>query len=103
MFREAFDGGYFSYNMATDSKTDLSFLVRYWGAEWGNHRFDIYIDDVKIATEDNTSKWNQSKFFDIKYAIPGDILKDKNSVRVKFQALDNGSAGPVYYLRLMKN
>ena len=34
MFREAFNGGYFSYNMATNSKTGLSLMVRYWGGYW---------------------------------------------------------------------
>ncbi|MDM8161535.1 hypothetical protein QUH73_17065 [Labilibaculum sp. K2S] len=32
--------------------------VRYWGAEWGSRKFDIYIDDEKLLTEDNTGKWN---------------------------------------------
>ena len=52
------------------TKQDLSLLVRYWGAEWGNRKFDIYIDDEKLITEDNTGKWNQSKFQDIEYTIP---------------------------------
>jgi hypothetical protein len=101
-FREAFKNGYFSYNMRTNNETGLSLLVRYWGAEWGNHKFDIYIDGEKLITEDNTGKWNQSKFFDIKYAIPDKMVKDKSSVHVKFLALGNASAGPVYYIRLIK-
>ena len=57
-FREARDGGYFSYDLATKSETNLSLLLRFWGAEWGNRKFDIYIDDEKLLTEDNTNKWN---------------------------------------------
>ena len=102
-FREAFNGGYFSYNMGTNGETNLSLMVRYWGAEWGNRKFDIYIDDQKLLTEDNTSKWNQSKFFDIQYAIPDSMLKGKGHVRVKFQALSGSSAGAVYYVRLVKS
>ena len=102
MFREAFNGGYFSYNMATNSKTGLSLMVRYWGAEWGNRKFDIYIDDEKLVTEDNTGKWNQSAFKEITYAIPDAIVKGKGNIRVKFQALNGTSAGPVYYVRLIE-
>ena len=40
-FREAANGGYFSYNLATNSNTNLSLLVRYWGAEWGNRKYII--------------------------------------------------------------
>jgi DUF1680 family protein len=102
-FREAFNGGYFSYNMTTNGETNLSLMVRYWGAEWGSRKFDIYIDDQKLVTEDNTGKWNQSKFFDIQYAIPDSMIKGKEHVRVKFQALPGSTAGAVYYVRLVKS
>ena len=103
MFREAFNRGYFSYNMRTNNQTGLSLMVRYWGAEWGSHKFDIYIDDKKLTTEDNTGKWNQSVFKEISYAIPDEFVNGKDHIRVKFQALDGSSAGPVYYVRLVKN
>lgn len=103
IFREAFNGGYFSYNMATNNETGLSLMVRYWGAEWGSHKFDIYIDDKKLATEDNTGKWNQSQFKEITYSIPDEMVKGKANVRVKFVAHDGSSAGPVYYVRLVRN
>ena len=103
MFREAFNGGFFSYNMSTNNETGLSLIVRYWGAEWGSHQFDIYIDNEKLATEDNTGKWNQSQFKEISYAIPDAMIKGKANVRLKFAALDGSSAGPVYYVRLVKN
>ena len=103
MYREASEGGYFSYNMATNKQAGLSLLVRYWGAEWGSHKFDIYIDDQKLATVDNTGQWNQSSFKEITYSIPGEMLKNKSHIRVKFLAVDGTSAGPVYYVRLIKN
>ncbi|HEY8659784.1 MAG TPA: glycoside hydrolase family 127 protein [Hanamia sp.] len=102
-YRDASDGGYFSYNLATYKETNLSLVVRYWGAEWGNRKFDIYIDDQKLITEDNTGRWNQSKFFDVTYPIPGSMLQGKNNIRVKFQALAGNTAGGVYYVRLIKN
>jgi DUF1680 family protein len=103
LYREASDGGYFSYNLSTNNENNLSLMVRYWGAEWGNRKFDIYIDDEKIATVDNTNKWNQSKFFDVEYAIPDAVLKNNNYVRIKFQASKDASSSPVYYVRLVRN
>jgi hypothetical protein len=103
MFREAFNGGYFSYNMATNNQTDLSLMVRYWGAEWGSHKFEIYVDDKKLVTEDNTGRWNLSQFKEVTYPIPDEMVKDKDHVRIKFVALDRSSAGPVYYVRLVKS
>jgi hypothetical protein len=101
-YRDASDGGWFSYNLVTNGESRLSLMVRYWGAEWGNRQFDIYIDDEKLLTEDNTGRWNQSAFFDITYAIPELMLKGKKMVRVKFQSLSGNTAGAVYYLRLVR-
>ena len=101
-FREAHNGGFFSYDLATNSEINLSLLIRYWGAEWGNRKFDIFIDNEKLVTEDNTNKWNLSMFKDVVYSIPDSMLKGKTHVRVKFQSLPENTAGAVYYIRLVR-
>jgi hypothetical protein len=101
-FREARSDGYFSYDLATNSETNVSLFVRYWGAEWGNRKFDIYIDDEKLITEDNTNRWNQSMFKNVVYPIPESMVKGKTHVRVKFQALPGSTAGAVYLVRLLR-
>jgi hypothetical protein len=102
LYREAANGGYFSYNLATGGKDRLSLLVQYWGAEWGNRKFEIYIDDQKLITEDNSGRWNQSAFQKVEYAIPENLIKGKDHIRVKFQSLPGSTAGGVYYIRLLK-
>jgi DUF1680 family protein len=101
-WRDARNGGFFSYQLSTNNETGLSLIVRYWGAESGNRRFDIYIDDEKLVTEDNTGRWNRKNFQEVEYAIPDSMIKDKKQVRVKFQALSNNTAGAVYYIRLAR-
>jgi hypothetical protein len=101
-WRDARGDGYFSYQLSTNNQTGLSLLVKYWGAEWGGRKFDIYIDDEKLITEDNTGKWNQSKFQDVLYNIPDLMIKGKEKVRIKFQGLPGNTAGAVYYIRLIK-
>lgn len=101
-WRDARDGGYFSYEMAINSETNLSLFVRYWGAEWGNRKFDIYIDDEKLLTEDNTGRWNLSMFQDIVYSIPDSMVEGKNHVRVRFQSFRGSTAGAVYAVRLLR-
>jgi hypothetical protein len=101
-YREAANGGHFSYSLATGGETGLSLLVEYWGAEWGTRRFDIYIDEEKLLTEDNTGRWNQSKFQTISYKIPETMLKGKKMIRVKFQSLPGSTAGGVYHVRLVR-
>jgi len=101
-WRDAQNGGYFSYQIATGNKKGLSLMVRYWGAEWGSRKFEIYIDNEKLITEDNTGRWNQSKFIDLVYAIPDSAILGKKYIRVKFQSLPQNSAGAVYYVRLLE-
>lgn len=102
-FREARDGGFFSYDLATKSETNVSLFVRYWGAEWGSRKFDIYIDDQKLITEDNSNRWNQSMFKNITYQIPESMVKGKTHIRVKFQAAPGSTAGAVFVVRLIRN
>ncbi|MFC2129791.1 DUF6805 domain-containing protein [Bacteroidota bacterium] len=101
-WRDARSEGYFSYEMATNSETGLCLIVRYWGAEWGNRNFDIYIDDDLLTSEDNTGRWNQSKFQEVAYDIPDSMVKGKDHIRVKFLAHPRNSAGAVYYIRLAR-
>jgi hypothetical protein len=101
-FREARSGGYFSYDLATNSETNLSLFVRYWGAEWGSRKFDIYIDDQKLISEDNSNRWNQSLFQNVVYPIPNEMVNGKSHVRVKFQAAPGSTAGAVYIVRIIR-
>jgi uncharacterized protein len=101
-WRSARNEGYFSYEMATNSETGLSLIVRYRGGEQGNRKFDIYIDEEKLFSENNTGKWNQNKFQDIEYLIPDSFIKNKKLVRIKFQAIPGNTTGSVYYVRLAR-
>ncbi len=101
-YRDARNGGYFSYDLATGSEPDLSLFVRYWGAEWGNRKFDIYIDDEKLLSEDNTNRWKQSMFKDVVYTIPNSMIQGKSHIRVKLQSYPGSTAGAVYMVRLLR-
>ena len=76
--------------------------MRYFGYEWGSRKFDIYIDDEKLISEDNTGKWYQSKFIDVEYKIPDSMINGKENVRLKFQAAPHSTAGAVYFIRLVE-
>ncbi|AYD49374.1 hypothetical protein D6B99_09000 [Arachidicoccus soli] len=102
-WREASKGGYFSYELSTNGQSNLSLMVRYFGKEEGDRKFDIYIDGQKLISFDNTERWNQSHFFNVTYPIPNNLLNGKNQITVKFQALPESTVGAVYYVRVLKN
>lgn len=101
-WRDARDSGYFSYQLSTNAETELSLMVRYWGAETGSRSFDIYVDDEKLVSENISGKWGKKAFQNVEYAIPGSMLEGKKTIRVKFQPLPGNVAGPVYYVRLLR-
>ena len=101
-WRDAANGGYFSYALSTKGESDLTLLVRYWGYEWGDRKFDIYIDNEKLVSENNSGRWYQSKFLNIEYKIPNSMIQGKAQIRLKFQALQRSTAGAVYSIRLLR-
>ncbi len=104
-FREASDGGFFSYDLLTGGETDLLLRVRYWGDEGGKREFDILIDNKLLQTENIVGKWNKKEFVEVEYPIPASLLKGKKSIRVRFQSKKgkDNRAGAVYHIRLMKS
>jgi Uncharacterized protein conserved in bacteria len=102
-WRDARDGGYFSYALNTKNETNLSLMVRYWGNEGGNRSFDILVDDVKLVTENIVGKWGVNDFRNVEYTIPNSMVQGKSKIRVKFQAPAGAVAGGVFYVRLLRN
>ncbi|MCA9734333.1 glycoside hydrolase family 127 protein [candidate division KSB1 bacterium] len=102
-WRDARDGGFFSYKLATNGETDLSLRVRYWGYEWGNREFDILLDDQVLVSENNTGRWYTTTFQELEYAIPNSLVENKNDIRLTFQSKKGSTAGAVYFLRLLKS
>ena len=101
-WRDATNGGYFSYNMDTKGEEKLKLMVRYWGNEYGNRTFDILIDDKLLTSEKIVGKWNREAFVNAEYEIPSEWLKGKQVINVRFQSKPGTVAGGVFYVRLIK-
>lgn len=95
------ENGWFSIELATKGRTDLSLITRYWGNESGNRTFDILVDDTVLATCDNAKLLGKSEFVDKTYTVPSELLEGKEYVKVSFKAHDGHIAGGVYHVRLV--
>ena len=102
-FREAQNGGWFSYEFETRGKTDLALYVKYWGVDdWGTRRFEILVDDEKLIELNNSRRWLSSVFKTEEYKIPASMLEGKQVIRVRFQSQRGTQVGGVYDLRLVE-
>jgi len=94
-WRSTEDGGYFSFVMKVDSSASNTILCSYWGDDHRGRIFDIQIDGQTIATQ-NLGSFKQSKFYDISYPVPQELVRGKQSVTVKFVARSaHDGVGPV--------
>ena len=102
-YREAQHGGWFSYELATEGKTDLALYLKYWGVDdWGTRKFEILIDDEKMIELDNSRRWLSSVFKTEEYKIPASMLEGKQYIRVRFQTRRGTQVGGIYDLRLVE-
>lgn len=102
-FREAQNGGWFSYELATGGKTDLALYLKYWGVDdWGTRRFEIYVDDEKLAEVNNSRRWRSSVFKTEEYRIPASMVEGKEYVRVRFQSAQGTQVGGIYDVRMVE-
>lgn len=101
-WRDAGSGGFFAYNMASNGEENLSLRVRLWGNETGNCNFDILVNDQPIASLNTSGKWNRNEFVEEEFALPSSLLKDRQTINVKFAPQKGSSTGGVYHVRLIR-
>jgi len=101
-WRNASDGGFFSYVMRTNMETNLSLMVRYRGDEKGARKFDILIDGKKLVTENIAGKWNKTGFVNFEYQLPDSMIVGKKSIEVRFVTEQENTAGGVFYVRILR-
>ena len=94
-WRSAEDGGYFSFVMKVDPAAANLLVCNYWGDDHRGRLFDIQVEGKTIATQ-SLGSFKQSKFYEISYPVPAELVRGKGSVTVKFVARSalNG-VGPV--------
>ena len=103
-WRSTEEGGYFSFTMKVDSAAGNTLFCDYWGDDHRGRIFDIQIDGQTIATQNLTS-FKQSKFYELTYPVPQELVKGKQTVIVKFAAHSpHTGAGPVSgTIRMVRN
>jgi hypothetical protein len=100
-WRHATDGGWFSWQLKVQPDQSQELAVTYWGSDGGNRIFDVLVDGEKVATQ-RLQNNRPNKFYDEVYALPAELVRDKQTVTVKFQAHEGAWAGGVFGARTLK-
>ncbi len=96
--RDARSGGFFDFDMLV-KPGPLILMASYWGEERARE-FDILIDNELLATQ-HLGAEHPGKFFEVEYAFPPMLTRNKQLVRVRFVPHDGNTAGPVFGVRLL--
>jgi hypothetical protein len=100
MGREARSEHYFTFDMKVQPGIINNLLLTLLGDD-KDRKFDIFVDDVLLATED----WKggiTGKFYDQIYSIPGELIKNKTTIKIKIAANYKKTAGRIFGVRIIK-
>ncbi|MBZ4037447.1 glycoside hydrolase family 127 protein [Flavobacterium sp. 17A] len=100
-WRDARDGGYFSFVMDTKNSPEAYLICTYFGSDGGKRSFRILVDNVEIAKEVLKAK-KPNSFYDETYKIPSNLLKNKSKITIQFAADPENTAGGLFDCRLVK-
>ncbi len=100
-FRDAPNGGWFSFKMKNTPDSPVELHTTYYGSDGGNRKFDILVDGQLIATEHLEAE-KPGEFVDYIYKIPFELTKNKKLITVKFQAHKENIAGAAFESKLIK-
>lgn len=102
-FRNAKNGGFFSYEMETRGQKDLFLMVRYWGNETEKCSFDILIDGKLLTAVTTSNRWRRKEFVNETYAIPSSMIEGKQTITVAFRSKSETTTGGIYKVRLLNS
>ena len=98
-WRDANNGGWFSYRLPVNATNDVNLVCTYWGGETGNRVFDVLVEGTRIATQ-TLDQNKPGEFIEVSYRIPKELILGKQFATIRFQAHRGAQAGGVFDLRL---
>lgn len=95
---------WFSYDLPVDPAHSMVLVVTYSNDAHRKGSFNILVDGKKVGvqTSERKSPEQEVRFFDVEYAIPAEVVKDKKKVTVRFEVADGTAISPVFGIRIVR-
>jgi DUF1680 family protein len=96
---------WFSFDLPVDPASPAILIVTYSNDARGRKGgFDILVDGAKVGeqTMEKRTPEQDLRFFDVKYALPLDMVKGKQKVTVRFQAKEGDAIPGVFGIRIVR-
>jgi hypothetical protein len=100
-YRDAYEGGWFSYDVAVVPDSAGILQATFWGDDSGPRTFDIVVGGRILATQTlNVSA--PGKFFDVRWPLAKELTAGTNKITVQLQAHPGNKAGGLFGLATLK-
>jgi hypothetical protein len=92
---------WFSFDVPVEPARPMALVVTYHSNEWRKRTFDILVEGRRVG-EQTVERGGPVQFFDVEYALPTELVKDKQKVTVRFQATDGNEIAAVFGIRMIR-
>jgi DUF1680 family protein len=92
---------WFSFSVPIDASKPAALVLTYNSDTRQTRTFEILVEGQRVG-EQTIPKSSESRFFDVEYPIPADLVRDKTNVTVRVQGTDGNETAPVFGLRTIR-
>ena len=92
---------WFSYDLPVDGSAALALVATYNSDQRRPRSFDVLVNGSRLESETQPQS-SESRFYDKEYAIPADLIRDRNTITVRFEATNGLEVTPVFGVRLVR-
>ncbi len=95
---------WFSFDLPVDPAHPLNLVVTYSNDARQNCTFDVLVDGKKVGeqTMERRTPEQDLRFFDVAYSIPAELVKEKQKVTVRFEAISGNEIPGVFGIRMIR-
>ncbi len=95
---------WFSFDLPVDPAHAMILVATYSTEEQANRSFEVLANGKRIGqqTIERRSPEQVSRFFDVEYPIPTQLLNAKQKVTIRFQAVGGNEIAAVFGLRILR-
>jgi hypothetical protein len=99
-WRDAHDGGWFSYELKVDPTRRNVLRLTFWGQERGPRTFDVSVNGHTMKTI-SLGDTGRQDFVNQDMSLPVDLIEGNATITVRLQAHGGNFAGGLFDLRIM--
>jgi uncharacterized protein len=89
---------WFAFDLPIESSTPMALVVTYNSDNRRLRTFEILVDGQRVG-EQSLAQSSVSRFFDVEYRLPAELVTGKRTVTVRFQATSGNEIGAVFGIR----